>query len=182
MIRFLFGYVAKKMKAMSGDNKLVGCVVGVGTCLLACLERIGDYINTSAFAYCAVSGDSFCKSAWNALMLQLKHLAAFGWAVWIAKCFIFVGKLAIIVGNGAFLYLMMKLNKDTSEVSSYIGPMTVVAIVTYITANIFLGLFDTAAMSMMTSYAIDADMHDGKPKYGPPTFHDYVKSVKEEAK
>jgi len=116
---------------------------------------MGDYINESALAYVAVSGDNFCPSAWSALMLQLKHLAEFSWSIYIAKAIIFIGKLAIIIGNAFFLYFVMKLKKDTEEISSYMGPMLSVLIVTYITTDIFLGLFDTAVLSMMTCLAID---------------------------
>jgi hypothetical protein len=30
----------------------------------------------------------------------------------------------------------------------------------------------------MTCLAIDSDLHDGTPKYGPPTFHDYLENIK----
>ena len=32
----------------------------------------------------------------------------------------------------------------------------------------------------MNCYAIDSDLHDGTPKYGPPTFHDdeYMENIK----
>jgi hypothetical protein len=48
----------------------------------------------------------------------------------------------------------------------------VVAIISFLTASIFLGLFDTAVMSMMTCLAIDMDNHNGTPVKGPKTFHD----------
>jgi hypothetical protein len=43
-----------------------------------------------------------------------------------------------------------------------------------------LSLFDEAVVALMTCHAIDSDLHDGTPKYGPPTFHDdeYLNSIK----
>ena len=73
----------------------------------------------------------------------------------------------------------MKYRNDTEEVSSYLAPMVLVGVVTFMTASIFLGLFDTAVLALMTCLAIDMDMNDGSPKYGPPTFHDSVKKVDE---
>lgn len=126
----------------------------------------------------AVSGEPFLTSAWNGFLLNVKHMLKFSFANLIAKVFTFLGKLAITVGNCFSLYFIMKnITKDTDEVTSLIGPMTVVAVVTYISATIFLGLFDTAVMSLMTCLAIDMDLHDGEPAFGPPTFHDSIAKV-----
>lgn len=157
----------------SGDNVAVKAIVWCGDCLLGCIERICDYINSAAFCYMAITGDSFCTSAWNGFLLNVKHTLKFGFANFIAKVFILLGKVALVVGNCFSLYFIMaNITQDTEEVSSLIGPMVAVAIVTYMTASIFLGLFDTAVMAMMTCLAVDMDLHDGEPKFGPPTFHD----------
>ena len=63
------------------------------------------------------------------------------------------------------------------EVSSVYGPVAVVAIFTYFTATIFLGLFDTAVLTLMTCLAIDMDLNNGEPKFGPPTFHDNMNKI-----
>lgn len=47
----------------------------------------------------------------------------------------------------------------------------IVAIVTYISTTVFLGLFDETALAMMTCTCLDIDLH-GEAKFGPPTFHD----------
>jgi hypothetical protein len=50
--------------------------------------------------------------------------------------------------------------------------MLAVAVVTYLTANMFLGLFDEVVLALVTCLCIDLDLHDGEAKFGPPTFHD----------
>lgn len=153
-------------------------VVAMGECCLRCIEKICDYINESAFAYQAVSGKWFCGSAWEAFLLQIKHLAKFAFANWLAKVFIFIGKVGLVVGNCFSLYFIMKnVTADTDEVSSLMGPMAVVAAFTYLTASVMLGMFDTAVLSMMTCLAIDMDLNDGTPMKGPPTFHDGLANV-----
>ena len=153
-------------------------VVKCGECCLACIEKICDYINESAFAYQCVSGKGFCISAWEAFLLQVKHLARFAFANFLAKVFIFLGKVGLVVGNCFSLFAIMKnVTEDTAEVSSLMGPMAVVAVFTYLTASVVLGLFDTAVLAMMTSLSIDMDCNDGEPKRGPPTFHDGIKKV-----
>lgn len=76
-IRIVFVYLAKKLEKASGDNQLVKCMVACGASLLKCLEDICDYINKSAFAYIAATGESFCWAAWHGFLLNLKHLAKF---------------------------------------------------------------------------------------------------------
>lgn len=90
----------------------------------------------------------------------------------IAWVFIFLGKVGITAANVFSLFFIMKnITKDMDEVSSVIGPAVVVGFVTYLTASLFLGLFDTAVMAMLTSLSFDINKN-GNPKYGPPTFHD----------
>jgi hypothetical protein len=154
-------------------------MIACGDCILRCIEKICDYLNSAAFAYMAISGDSFCSSAWNGFLLNVKHLMKFAFANMIAKVFILLGKIGILVANLFSLYGIMKyITEDTEEVSSLLGPMVLVAVVTYFTASIFLGLFDTAVMALMTCLAVDLDVH-GEPKWGPPTFHEGVQLVQD---
>jgi len=46
-------------------------------------------------------------------------------------------------------------------VTSATGPVVVVAVVSFFTASLFLGIFETAVMALMTCYSVDLDLHDG---------------------
>ena len=182
-IRIVFLYLAKQAEKQSGNNPVVKYVVACANCVLQCIEKICDYINSAAFSYMAVSGDSFCTSAWNGFLLNVKHLMKFSFANFIAKIFIVLGKISITVANCFSLYFIMDLVfEDTKEVSSIMGPVAAIGFTTYITAGIFLGLFDTVVMSLMTCLAIDMDLNGGNPVYGPPTFHDSVTKIDESQK
>lgn len=69
LIRVLFMYIAKQAEKQSGENAVVVGIVRCAACCLACIEKICDYLNESAYAYQAVTGDSFCNSAWNMFLL-----------------------------------------------------------------------------------------------------------------
>ena len=141
--------------------------------MLKCLEEICDYINRAAYAYIAVSGGSFCESAYNGMLLNLKHGLAFAWANMLAKAFVFLGKAGIVALNCFSCYGIMKyVTKDLTEdnVDPTI-PLTVVAIATFIVVNIFLGLFDETVAALLTCVCIDRDLHGAVLKFGPPTFH-----------
>lgn len=162
---------------MNGDNVAVKCILGCAECCLACIDKICDYINRAAYAYMAVSGDSFCTSAWNGFLLNLKHILKFSWANLLASLFVMLGKIGIVVLNCFSLYMIMKyVTKDLEEISSLAGPFLIVAIITYLAANVILGLFDEIVLALMTCLAIDSDLN-GNPNFGPPTFHDAVLNI-----
>ena len=128
----------------------------------------------------AVSGDSFCTSAWNGFLLNLKHVLKFAWANLLANIFVFLGKLGLVVFNCFSLYMIMKyVTHDLEEISSLAAPMGIVAVITYLAATVILGLFDEVVLALMTCLAIDSDLNK-EPKHGPPTFHDKVLNIYQE--
>lgn len=180
-IRIVFLYLAQKAQKAGGDNAAIKMIVACGNCVLKCIEKICDYINKSAFAYIVVSGDGFCMGAWNGFLLNIKHLLKFSFANYLAIAFTFIGKVAITVINCFSLYFIMKYyTKDLSEISSILGPVVVIAITTFITASVFLGLFDVTVIQLLTCYAVDLDTNNGQPKYGPPTFHNKTKNMEDD--
>ena len=75
------------------------------------------------------------------------------------------------------LYLIMKfITKDLEEIGSLVGPMFVVGIFSFITASIFMDIFELAVATNLTCLAIDIDINNGvdKIKWGPKTFHKYT--------
>jgi len=180
-IKIVFYYLAKQLEKQSGDNPAVQAGVKCALCLLNCIEKICDYLNESAFCYMAVTGDHFLSSAWSGFLLNLKHGLKFMFANAIAKVFIAIGKVGIVVGNLFTLYLLMKFRKDLDEVNSILGPMIVVGVITFLAASLFLSLFDTAVQALLTCLCVDLDANNGEPVYGPATFHDgYVQKANKE--
>jgi len=94
-----FYKLCQRIKRMTGDNKLVDCLIGCANCCLGCIERICDYLNESAYCYQAVSGESFISSAWNGFLMNLKHGAKFFFANSIAKVFTLLGKASVTAVN-----------------------------------------------------------------------------------
>jgi hypothetical protein len=126
----------------------------------------------------AVSGEPYCTSAWNGLMLHLKHNSKYVFAINLAYMFIFLGKIFIACLNCTTYYLIVKyITKDIDAITSIWGPITMIAISTIITAHIFLCLFDEAVIATLHCLAIDLDLNEGKPKFGPPTFHQKIAKV-----
>lgn len=118
ILRLVFYHIAKKMKETDGDSGVVKCVICCGTCILHYIEKICDYLNEAAFCYMAVTGDHFLTAAWHGFLLNLKHGLKFAFAKFIAKVFIFVGKIGIVVATCFTLYSLMKARKDLEDVNS----------------------------------------------------------------
>ena len=133
----------------------------------------------------AVSGQGFCSSAWDGFLLNMKHGLEFAWAKVLAELFILTGKISLVAVNCALLYVTMNFVFDdfsgSDAVSSIYSPMIVVAIITYVAASVFLGLFSNTVLALMTCLAIDVDLN-GTPKFGPPTFHDSLDKFSSEKK
>jgi hypothetical protein len=175
-------YLAKQAEKAGGDNKVIKMIVCIGECILKCIEKIVDYINEAAFAYICVSGDNFFMGAWNGFLLNIKHCLKFTFANTLAKVFILLGKVALTVGNCfSLLFIIKHITNNPAKggepVSSATGPIVIVAIVSFFTASLFLGIFETAVMALMTCLAVDTDIHGGTPKYGPATFRDKAADI-----
>jgi len=182
-IRIVVMTITEQAVKASGNNPAVKCIACCANCVMDCIEKIVDYINKAAYAYMAVSGEGFCKSAWDGFLLNMKHALEFAWARVLAELFILAGKISLVAVNVGVLFFTMKfITKDFSgdeAVSSAWGPCIVVAIITYVAASVFLGLFSNTVLSLMTCLAIDIDLN-GEPKYGPPTFHDSLDKYRAE--
>lgn len=174
-IQFVFEYAAEQAVKASGENCAVKCIVACARCLLECLERVVDYINRAAYSYISVSGEGFCAGAYNGMLLNLKHGLEFAWAVTLANGLIWLGKLAIVTINMMFAYFIMKyVMKDLDAPGANVtSPMILIMMISYVTADIFLSIFDESVQALMTCLLIDMDSsEDGTPKKGPQTFHD----------
>jgi len=185
LIRTIFYYIARKAEESSGDNFAVKAIVRCAECVLWCIEKICDYINSSALAYQAVTGEDFCESAWKMLLLQIKYVGTFTFVNFFAKVFVFMGKVSITGANLYTCYALMKAFGNLDEgsansVSSTLPIFLIVGAVTYLAASVFLSILETAVLSMLTSHAIDLDINNGEPKYGPPTFYENFAYLKDD--
>ena len=78
-LRIIVDAVVNAAESKSGNVvvKIVGCLL---KCFVSWLESLIEYLNITAYAFMAISGDHYCKSAWNGFILNLKHLVKFYFA------------------------------------------------------------------------------------------------------
>lgn len=169
-VKIIVYYLFKRLESASGENAAIKCISCVVMCFLNCLEEFIDYINNAAYAYMAISGESFCMSAYHGILLQMKHAGKFIWGEYLAEAFIFIGKIGITVLNTMIIYIFMnQVTGSASKITSPYGPLVAVGLSTYAVVSIFLGLFDESVLAIMTCASADMDLHNGDPEWGPPT-------------
>lgn len=173
VVKVIFYYLAKMAEKSAGENSALKCMVGCITCILNCVEEIVDYLNESAFAYMAVTGDKFLTSAWNGFLINLKHGLKFAFAQMIASVFVWMGKIGIVIGNCFTCFIIMKyITHDVKEVKSVWPPLIMTGTITFLIASLFLSIFEETVTAIMMSLSIDIDANQGEPQFGPATFHD----------
>lgn len=152
----------------NGVAVVVGCLL---KCCLASLESLVEYLNTMAYAYMAISGDPYCTSAWNGFILNLKQMLKFYFASTLASAFIFIGMLTITGVNTGTFYLIVKYGTNSGYISSIWPPLAIIFITSFITSGMFLGIFEKAITATLMCLAVDLELNNGEPKFGPPSFH-----------
>ena len=71
----------ERKAAEEGGNAILLCAACCMKCIMKSIEDFVEYLNKTAYAYMAISGENYCKSAWNGLLLNLKHMAKYYYAV-----------------------------------------------------------------------------------------------------
>lgn len=154
-----------------GNTNQIGAAIT--TCCLRCMEGAIEALNVLAFANMAISGDTYCKSAWNGFMLNLKHLGKFYLAESIGGFLIGITKFLILCVCMTFSLLILILpNKDTLDVYDWyaIGLIGLINFILVATFNsLFLGLFDEVIICTLQSVCIDIDLN-GQPTKGSESF------------
>ena len=97
---------------------------GAGACTAACVRfcckciiDAVEYLSKISYAYMAVSGESFCTSAWNGFIINLKHLMKFYFATFLASMFVFMGTVMIACLNiGLFILFVNYITGEGDKV------------------------------------------------------------------
>jgi len=123
----------------------------------------------------SITGNSFCTSAWNGFILNLKHVVKFYFAQSLATWFVMMGYFFIMVLQCVVFFLV------TPNFASHdIWAFAVVFVFSILVCGVFLGLFDEAVAGTLQCMAIDAELNSGLMStysYGPPSFHAKMNAV-----
>ena len=99
-------------------------------------------------------------AAMNGFILILKNTGAFVITGGIGGLFNLIGKLTVCVLNMLIAWVILDMG-DTSlakDVNSPIGPLCIVFVLTYVIAQIFMGMYTTCATCLLHCLFADIDI------------------------
>jgi hypothetical protein len=175
-----FVYPAKRLSNLGGEvNCVYKCLVSCSNCFLNCFEKLGDYINDSGLAYCAISGDSFCEGQWLGFMMSVKYMLEFQYSMKVIAIFTVALKAIILILNiGTFLLFALEIIGDGNNLPAWTPSVMVSLLLTYITGSMFMSYYEVVAYTLLMCLSVDHDLHNGYLEFGPSPFHEIVGNVK----
>ena len=176
-VRMIVYYACKQAEKSAGENPAVKIAICLANCILKCIEEILEYINKTAYAFMAISGESFCPAALHGLILNLNHGAEFAFANFLAAMFMLLGKIGLTILNTVLTYFYIKKTTPPEETASFALPLVIVFLTTYMLVSVFIGMFDEVVFGMLTCLASDLDLHGGDNKFGPKSLHELIDNI-----
>lgn len=101
ILRFLADYL---------DNESDNAVAKIAQCCVYCIGDKLEWLNSTALSYQVLSGEPYCKSAWNGFLLNFKYLVRFFIAKSISGWFVFLGFFFILAINSGLCFLILYLS------------------------------------------------------------------------
>jgi hypothetical protein len=179
IVYLVFTFWAKKAVRLSKHNEVFKAIICCSECGLKCVETISDYLNTNALAYISITGDGYCEGAWKGLMCVVKHSLEFQSSMTVASVFMFGIKIFVTVLNLLTgMFVMYDITGSGYQVSEFYFPMFMISLFSYAISSLFLNIFMTVCQALIMCLAVDMDINDGKPEYGPVSFHEAIHNVK----
>jgi choline transporter-like protein 2/4/5 len=127
----------------------------------------------------ATSGKGFCRAAGKATALIVSNILRVAAVNIIGDLILFLGKVCVSLACALFAFLMLETHKyksGNSKVSSPLFPVLFCWGVGYITAGHFFAVVEMAIDTILLSFCIDADEHNGTAMFAPPLLIDTLRS------
>merc|ERR1711988_1995221 len=180
MIQYVLEYIKKKQ-----ESEYLKWII---TCIQACVkcfERVMEYISKMAYIVTACKGNMFCTAAWESFCFILKHLGQHAIVNYISAFLMILGKMFIICTTVALCFLLAGTNSDLS--SPYVL-LIVCALISYLVASLFLGVFDTGIDVILVCFCWELDANGAmensegeKQIYGTEGLIKFIEGAKKQA-
>ncbi|KAJ6233862.1 ctl-like protein [Anaeramoeba flamelloides] len=158
LLRVILEYTERQMKKASGENKFVKYLFYAMRCCLKCMESTMKFINRNAYIMIAVYGQSFCKSTKRAFHLIGRNLFRIMAINIVGDFLLFLGKLSVCILTGI---IAMAMCKADDNMSLYVIPSVLSAVLAYLVASGFMAVFEMAIDTILLSFCEDCERHDG---------------------
>ena len=131
----------------------------------------------------ALTSNHFCLSAFNAFILILRNAARFGFVEWLAFLFAILGKILVISLVCLVSYIILDVWTGISDdLSSYFGPILMVAVIAYAVCTVFFDVFSIAGNTILQCFILDDEISNamgrGSAGHQPPALKKFIKQIK----
>jgi hypothetical protein len=181
VVKWALVILSKVTPVPKGANEVTGFLCNCCVCCVNCLERFVNFLDHQAYIRIALTGESFCTAAQNAFETMAANAGRFAALGGINYLFNFLGKVVITVGTtyAGFFYITHS-EEFNSSIYSPMGPTVVFAISSYLVSALFMGVYETAADTIIQTFILDEKMHGNEPLFAPEPIKDFVKEYGKE--
>ena len=150
--------------------KIVFCCIN---CCLACLECCMKFISKHAYIQTAIHGTPFCASGKNVFALIARNILRIGAIVFTAELCLLIGKLFVTSLATAFAYFFIS-TMYTSTLYDVVAPTVVAAIVSWMTASMFMDVLHMAVDTVLHCFIADEEHNHGVAVYASDDMKGFV--------
>jgi len=86
--------------------------------------------------------------------------------------------MVVIINLMTGLFVMYDVTGSGYLVKEHWLPIGLVIVFSWMIASLFLSIFMTVSTTLMCCLAVDMDLNNGKPEFGPVSFHEAIHTVK----
>ncbi|XVF04195.1 hypothetical protein REPUB_Repub05bG0061400 [Reevesia pubescens] len=138
---------------------------------LRCVEWTIKSVNRNSYIMVAITGKSFFTASAIATELVMNNILRIGRVNVIGDVILFLGKLCVSLSSAVFGFLMLDAHNYRSshnKISSTLLPVLVCWGLGYVVATLFFAVVEMSIDTIILSYCLDSEEHQGTAQYAPP--------------
>jgi len=154
-------------------------------CFLACVERIVEFINTTAYIQIALRGKNFCNAAKDGFELVWSNPVRFAIVGGVGNIIMFLGKLMIAAATTLIFYFI--ITYETTIKANILQPiylLVLVFIISYAIGILFMSVYSLAMDTVFQCFIVDETNQKAKggkqAVYAPEELRDLMDATEDE--
>jgi len=157
-MRIILAYIDQRTKKLQKKSKLVRFLMKFVQVLMWIFEKTMKYVSRSAYIMCAMTGDSFCTSTKNAVLLFIEFLKELSVTKAIATIMIILGKVLVVAISATLGFLWLKFDPDfqkngARELSSTHLPTLIIVTLSFAVAEGFMHVYGLSSTQFSCAIA-----------------------------
>jgi len=146
------------------------------SCCIFCVEKCLKYIEKNAYIQTAIFGYPFCKAAQESFFLIVRNASRIVSVGLVSDLIIVFCKLTIVSSIGVSSFFTLQwLYGDL--IFSIVGVTIFISIISWVIADMFLGVLSVAISTILQCFLIDEEKHPEGSIYVPTELNIFMHQV-----